>query len=117
MGLVNFTTVRLVEGFFEILHVSTGLPWWSTIALSTLILRLGFFPLLINNQKNVAKLMEIQPQIEGLMSEINEARDNKDRFTLAAKTEEMKQLYSNAGTTPFTHLLVPLIQMPFFIRS
>ena len=40
-------------------------------AVATSILRLGTFPLLVKNQKNVAKLMELQPQIEKLMEEIN----------------------------------------------
>ncbi|CAG8468821.1 16486_t:CDS:2 [Funneliformis caledonium] len=115
MGLVNFTPVGFVEGFFEMLHVSTGLPWWGTIALATFILRLGFFPILINHQRNVSKLVEIQPQIEKLMEKISEARNNRDQFTLYSKTEELKKLYSSVGTSPLTPLLFPLMQMPFFI--
>ncbi|CAI2178969.1 2222_t:CDS:2 [Funneliformis geosporum] len=115
MGLVNFTPVGFVEGFFEMLHVSTGLPWWGTIALATLILRLGFFPILISHQRNVSKLVEIQPQIEKLMEKISEARESRDQYTLLKRTEELKQLYSSVGTSPLTPLLFPLMQMPFFV--
>ncbi|RIA97729.1 60Kd inner membrane protein [Glomus cerebriforme] len=116
MGLANFTPVGLIEEFFEILHVSTGLPWWGTITLATLILRLGFFPLVIKNQKLVAKFTEIQPEAQKLMDQIKKARSKGDQYTLMNKTVELKQLYSdnniNSILSPF---LLPLIQMPFFI--
>ncbi|GES77086.1 mitochondrial inner membrane protein OXA1L [Rhizophagus clarus] len=114
MGLVNFTPVGLIEECFEILHVSTGLPWWGTITLATLILRIGLFPLLIKSQLNVAKLTKIQPKSQKLMEEIKRARVEGDQQTVMAKSVELKQLYLDNNISVLSPLL-PLIQMPIFV--
>ncbi|CAB5395655.1 unnamed protein product [Rhizophagus irregularis] len=93
MGLVNFTPVGLVEEFFEILHITTGLPWWGTITLATIILRLALFPLIIKSQLNIAKLTKIQPKSQKIMDQITKAREEGDQQTLMIKSVELKQLF------------------------
>ncbi|CAB4409812.1 unnamed protein product [Rhizophagus irregularis] len=115
MGLVNFTPVGLVEEFFEILHITTGLPWWGTITLATIILRLALFPLIIKSQLNIAKLTKIQPKSQKIMDQITKAREEGDQQTLMIKSVELKQLFLDNDLNMFSSSLLPLVQMPIFI--
>lgn len=115
MGLANFTPVGLIEEFFEILHVTTGLPWWGTITLATIILRLALFPLIIKGQLNIAKLTKIQPKSQKLMDQIRKAREEGDQQTLMIKSVELKQLFLDNDINMFSSSLLPLVQMPIFI--
>jgi YidC/Oxa1 family membrane protein insertase len=115
MGLSNFTPVGFIEELFEILHVTTGLPWWGTITLATIIIRIGLFPLLLKSQINIARLTKVQPKSEKLMEQIRKARSEGDQQTLMAKSIELKQLYSDNDINMFSSLTLPLVQTPIFI--
>ena len=41
----------LIESCIESLHSFTGLPWWGTITLGTVLLRVITFPLFLNSKK------------------------------------------------------------------
>lgn len=49
--------IRLIE----LLHTTTGMPYWSTIIMMTLLLRTLLFPMVIKTSKNVAKMTLMRP--------------------------------------------------------
>ncbi|KAG0279437.1 Mitochondrial inner membrane protein oxa1l, partial [Linnemannia exigua] len=56
MGLVNFSPVGALESVLEAVHISTGLPWWATIAATTVAIRTALVPFIVKLQGNTARL-------------------------------------------------------------
>ncbi|KAI8866940.1 hypothetical protein GQ42DRAFT_165163 [Ramicandelaber brevisporus] len=54
----------LFEQALEAVHVTTGLPWWATIATLTATIRFAVFPLVINTQRASAQMRYYAPEIE-----------------------------------------------------
>lgn len=58
----------------EMLHVDLGLEWWSTIVVTTIVLRLLTFPLMVKAQKNAAKMANNLPQMQAIQQKMTQAR-------------------------------------------
>ena len=61
---LNYRPVGLVQNCLEWLHIDASLPWWGSIMLTTLGVRIFLFPLIVKQMKNTAKLSAIRPEIE-----------------------------------------------------
>lgn len=60
----------LIERLLEVTHVYTGLPWWGTIVVATIAVRLVLFPLYVRASSNATKMSKIKPQIDELLQQI-----------------------------------------------
>lgn len=49
---------------FDVIHATTGLPWWGTIVAATFAMRILLFPITISSMKQTAKMTQIKPQLE-----------------------------------------------------
>ena len=115
MGLVHSTPVGLVESLLEAIHVYTGLPWWSTIVAFSIIVRVALLPLNIASARNVAKMAIVQPKIQALMEEVNEAKKRGDQAAMLAKSQETADIFRKAGVNPFKNFFIAAIQAPVMI--
>ncbi|WWC65822.1 uncharacterized protein I303_108444 [Kwoniella dejecticola CBS 10117] len=113
------------HGFFSIsgwftdaivgLHTTTGLPWWATIASITVAIRLALSPILISTQKHNVRLAAVNPQIQGLMERVKEAKEKNDIHAQALIGQAMRQLMKDHNVNPMRALLLPAIQLPIFL--
>eukprot|EP00058_Branchiostoma_floridae_P016403 XP_002601891.1 hypothetical protein BRAFLDRAFT_86369 [Branchiostoma floridae] len=56
--------VRLAMTLLEHVHLHTGLPWWATIVMTTVALRLGLtFPLAVYQAHVIARVEGLQPEL------------------------------------------------------
>ncbi|RUS17339.1 60Kd inner membrane protein-domain-containing protein [Endogone sp. FLAS-F59071] len=115
MGLVHSTPVGFLQAFLEAIHVWTGLPWWGTIVVATLIIRTSLVPFIINIQRNNARLMNINPEVQEHMKEINKAKVNQDVETMQRHSTELQGLFEKNQCHPIKSIYLPLIQMPIMI--
>ncbi|RYG65518.1 hypothetical protein EON64_11745, partial [archaeon] len=73
--------IGLVQGALVAAHDFTGLPWWSTIALSTVTLRIGLLPLVHQQSLVSRKLAKAMPELSLLVQlyrqKVGEARSMK----------------------------------------
>lgn len=93
----------------DYVHQFTGLNWWASIALTTLVIRGATVPLLINQLKATTKLAIIRPQMEQIKEEMQEGTG------VVEGQKRMKQLFNEHGVSPFTPLKGLFIQGPVFI--
>ncbi|XP_020285217.1 mitochondrial inner membrane protein OXA1L [Pseudomyrmex gracilis] len=115
IGLGGYSPVGLIESFMEFAHINYNLPWWGTIILGTVCVRLLLFPLVITSQKNMIKLSNHMPTIQELQTKMTEARQCGDHYESAkAATELMKFMQTN-NISVMKNFLVPLVQAPIFI--
>ncbi|XP_068232890.1 mitochondrial inner membrane protein OXA1L isoform X1 [Palaemon carinicauda] len=115
LGLGGWSPVGLIQSSLDFLHVSMGLPWWGSIALATVCIRLALFPLVIKSQKNAAKMNNNLPQLQILQMKMTEARNSGNQMEAARMAQEMMLFMKEKDISPLKNFLVPLAQAPIFI--
>jgi YidC/Oxa1 family membrane protein insertase len=87
-------------------HSLTG-NYGIDIILLTFLVKLGFFPLSNKSFKSMAKMRELQPQMERLREQYKEDREKLN--------QEMMELYRRYKINPLGGCLPMIVQMPVFI--
>ncbi|KAJ1977920.1 hypothetical protein H4R34_003394, partial [Dimargaris verticillata] len=115
MGLVNYTPAGAVQAFLEAVHVSTGLPWWGTIAVCTLLLRLFLFRIAVRNLSNTIRLHNLKPETERISYKIKHAKEMGDQAQLMSMGSELNNLFNKNKCHPASILGPTLLQAGVFI--
>lgn len=87
-------------------HSLTG-NYGIDIILLTILVKLGFFPLSNKSFKSMAKMRELQPQMERLREQYKEDREKLNQETM--------ELYRRYKINPLGGCLPMVVQMPVFI--
>ncbi|KAF9149583.1 Mitochondrial inner membrane protein oxa1l [Linnemannia schmuckeri] len=115
MGLVNFSPVGALETVLEAVHISTGLPWWATIAATTIMIRTALVPFIVKLQGNTARLHNVKPQLERLTENMKLAKETNDTAALARFSAQTQELFAKNDCNPLKSLMLPLLQAPVMI--
>ncbi|KAG0255772.1 Mitochondrial inner membrane protein oxa1l [Actinomortierella ambigua] len=115
MGLVNFSPVGFLETVLEAIHVSTALPWWATIAVTTVMIRTAMVPFMVKIQGNTARLHNVKPELDRLTENMRLAKESNDSQALARFSAETQELFKKHDCNPIKSLALPLIQAPVMI--
>ncbi|KAH0456430.1 hypothetical protein IEQ34_014337 [Dendrobium chrysotoxum] len=108
----SFLPVAALQHLIDAVHSFTGLNWWASIALTTVLIRGATVPLLVNQLKATMKLNTMRPEMEKLKEEMD---NNMNPETLQENQKRLKALFKKHGVTPFTPLKGVFIQGPVFI--
>lgn len=109
----NYTPIGWCVHYLDFLHSS--FPWWGSIAIGTLILRLAMFPFVVSAQKSAALMNEILPEQAILKEKMNKARMVGDTMEFARLSNESMTLFKRKGIKPIRAFLAPMAQMPVFV--
>ena len=114
LGLAsNYTPIGWCLHFLDFLH--SAFPWWGSIAVATLFLRLSVFPIIISSQRTAAKLNEVLPEQAKLKEKMNQARLVGDTVEFAKLANESHTLFNRHNVNPIKAMLAPLAQIPVFL--
>ena len=113
--LTGWSPVRLAQYFLEVMHVSTGLPWWATIAATTVVVRLALTPVVVRLQANAVKINNLRPEIDPLLKQVQEARRTGNTALATTVSARMMSLYQKHDCNPMKMVFMPFIQIPIFI--
>ncbi|KAL9302992.1 Mitochondrial inner membrane protein OXA1 [Arabidopsis thaliana] len=105
--------VAALQHLIDAVHSFTGLNWWASIALTTVLIRGVTIPILLNQLKATYKLNVLRPQLEELRQEMSTKA--QDPEAMAEGQRRMQLLFKEHGVTPFTPLKGLIIQGPIFI--
>lgn len=109
IGLAQgFGPTALMEKYLELTHVYSGLPWWSTIVVATVIGRIFLFPLYMSASANAAKLSKIKPEMDILLRDMKTAESNQEKYVLM---QDRKKLMKDNDVTMYKQIY-PLMQLP-----
>jgi len=97
----------------EFCHVSTQLPWWGSIILLTVILRVALFPLMLKTTRNISVLPYIADKQKALMEETKKARLSGELVEMRKATMKLLALYKQWGYSPFMSFW-GILQIPIF---
>jgi len=115
LGLCNWTPVGAVQEFLELVSISTGLPWWGTIALATVVIRTALLPVVIKLQRNTTLLQRIKPEMDIISAKLKRAKEDNDHYAVQATTYEMQTLLNKHGAKLGWMFAAPLLQAPVMI--
>ena len=102
----------------QYLHDNVVANYGWCIVLTTLLIRLVFFPLTHKGQKSMTKMQELNPKVQAIRAKYKpKMRDKQGKPNVEAQrqmNEEVMGLYKQAGVNPASGCLPLLLQMPVF---
>ncbi|KAJ3093213.1 Mitochondrial inner membrane protein oxa1l [Quaeritorhiza haematococci] len=114
LGLCANTPVGLAQRLLEAIYVTTGLPWWATIAFTTVLIRMALFPIIVKIQRTAAVMHNLRPLTEPINEEAARLRKDGDMNGALRKSQELQEIFKKHNVSPFTMGLT-LVQVPIFI--
>ncbi|KZC12980.1 Mitochondrial inner membrane protein OXA1L, partial [Dufourea novaeangliae] len=115
IGLGGYSPVGLVQSALEWVHISCDLPWWQTIVVSTLCIRLLLFPLVILGQRHLANTQKYLPEVQKIQSKMTTARQLGDQYEAAMYGQELYKFMKEKNVNPLKSVFITLLQAPVFI--
>lgn len=105
--------IAALQHLIDYVHIQTGLPWWLSIAATTLSIRIMLLPVLVYQMKATARLTLLRPELERITNSIKES--GYDPKVTEVNQARMKALFQKHKTNPFTPLMGAFLQAPIFI--
>lgn len=115
VGLGGWSPSGMVQQLLDILHASTGLPWWATIAISTMVVKICLLPLTIKGQKSSIHMNNHLPQMQHLQAKMTEARNTGNQLEAARIANELVVFMKEKNVNPLKSMIIPMAQAPVFI--
>jgi len=114
LGLGHGWPSGWAQSFMEMLHIDVGLPWWQTICITGVCMRILVFPIMVIAQRNMVNMNEHQPTMQKLQVQAQMAsiRGNHDEATFANSALNNYMLVNNCH--PFKTILPIMSQAIFF---
>lgn len=107
----SYIIMQLVDG----IHTLGGVPYWGSIVLLTIGIRVVLSPLAVKSVQNAARMGAVRP----IMQKVTEANEknpnNNDPRVQLAFQKEVKQLWITHKVNPLSAVAMPLAQIPIFI--
>lgn len=101
-----------LTNLLEFVGTHTGLPWWGTIAVTTIALRLLISPINVAGQKNAIRLGNIQPQMKRNMDDIKHYKAAGDQMQMQKAVMATQKLLRDNNCNPFKSLVPIAFQLP-----
>lgn len=114
-GLGGSTPSGWVQSLLEWVHLTTGLPWYATIGITVIAVRMMLLPVMVGGISNNARLARIQPQLMSNIASIKKAQQDGNTLQVHKLQLATRQLFEDNKCGPLRGLMLPLIQMPLFI--
>ena len=115
LGLGGYSPTGLIQSSLEFIHNNAHLPWWASIAVATVTLRLLLFPLAVRMQVNAAKIANINPYAQKIHKRMVAYRNIGNKVAEAQEASKLMTIYKQHGVNPIKTLFVmPFLQVPIF---
>lgn len=115
VGLGGWSPSGIVQQLLDFLHASTGLPWWATIAISTVVVKICLLPLVIKGQRNSIHMNNHLPQMQHLQAKMTEARNMGNQLEAARIANDLMVFMKEKNVNPLKSMIIPMAQAPVFI--
>ena len=114
-GIGGTGFIGRTQELLEWTHVTTGLPWYLTIGVVVIGIRILLLPILVKGMASNARFAHIQPTMMGNIQKIKRAKEEGDMVEVQRVQLATKQLLTDNNCHPLKGLIPPLVQMPLFI--
>lgn len=115
IGLGGYSPIGLLQNSLEFMHVSTGLPWWASIAITTVLIRGMMTPVVIISQRNAAKMANIGPQMAEYNAQMADAKQLGDAHAVTQARQNLQLLMKRTNCNPMKSMAVMIVSAPVFV--
>jgi len=115
LGLASWWPSGRMQYFMETLHISLELDWWQAIVVSTVLMRLLMFPVVVISQRNMANMANNSPKMMVIQDKMTDARKRGDHFESAQLGQELQKFMKAKGINPLKNAVPLLLQVPVFM--
>jgi len=115
LGLASWWPSGRMQYLMENLHIGMELEWWQTIVVSTVLMRLLMFPVVVLAQRNMANMANNSPQMGVIQEKMTDARKRGDMLESAQLGQELQQFMKKKGINPLKNAVPLLLQAPVFM--
>ncbi|TVY49361.1 Mitochondrial inner membrane protein [Lachnellula occidentalis] len=88
-----------MEWVLEHVHVLTGTPWWVSIAITSLLVRVALFKLYVNAADNGARMASCGPLTAPITAKMKEAQTRGDNTAVLKYYTEISAIQKKAGAS------------------
>ena len=110
LGLGGYSPVGLLQSSMELIHNTTGLPWWGAILVSTLCIRVLFLPVNFYLQKHAIRTHNVQPLIHKMKERQQVYMLAKNLDMANYERSKMNAIFKEHGVRPILGLMPMLFQ-------
>ncbi|KAJ2826838.1 hypothetical protein FBU31_003334 [Coemansia sp. 'formosensis'] len=114
-GLDTYLPTRIVEYALEYLFVTTGLPWWATIALMVLAVRASLFPIALWSHRHQVAVNQVAPDLKLLTDQQKAAAMAGDTVKSMRMMQDVQTFQKKHNIRPFSAAIGNLTTLPFMI--
>eukprot|EP00123_Amoebidium_parasiticum_P001219 comp12260_c0_seq1/m.7069 comp12260_c0_seq1/g.7069 ORF comp12260_c0_seq1/g.7069 comp12260_c0_seq1/m.7069 type:complete len:316 (-) comp12260_c0_seq1:938-1885(-) len=119
--------VLFMQDCIVVVHETTHLPWWASIALTTVGLRGAVtLPLTVYQQKVVARLEALTPELGKWIETLKHhvaltsrraglSYEEMEKRLQVEANKKRRELYRTHKTYPYQAMLVPWVQLPIWV--
>lgn len=111
LGLTGWSPAGIVRWSFELLQVSSGMPWFYTIIAGTFLWRMIILPVNIMNLRNSSRLLPYTDQLQAMTAEWKSV-NTSDRLALQRISLKRQKIYEQAGARVLPSIIMPFVQIP-----
>jgi len=115
LGLASWWPSGRMQYLMEQIHLYLDIPWWGSIMLTAVLLRIVVFPTVVWAQRNAAKMNDVAPQMQVLQEKMTEAKARGDVYEQSVLGGELQQFMKKHDVSPFKNFYPILMQAPFFM--
>lgn len=99
----------ILARLLEAVHVYSGLPWWGTITVVAIGVRLAMVPLYLKSSDATARMSAAKPELDAITEEMKEQRENPNATTVML--QKRGQIMKKYGVKT-RYMLAPVLQIP-----
>ncbi|KAJ2458739.1 Mitochondrial inner membrane protein oxa1l, partial [Coemansia sp. RSA 2424] len=114
-GLDTYLPTRLVEYALEYVFVTTGLPWWATIALMVVGFRAAIFPISLWSHRYQVALNQVAPDLKLLTEKQKAAAMSGDTVGSMRMMRDIQTFQREHNIKPMRAAIGNIATLPFMI--
>ncbi|KFY07764.1 hypothetical protein V492_06842 [Pseudogymnoascus sp. VKM F-4246] len=99
-----------VEWLLEHTHVYCDTPWWASIAITAVLIRVAFLKLYIDAADNGARMARCAPQTKPLTAKMMDFQRNNNQAAAMAVRRDLAVIHQRAGVKVWKSML-PMVQI------
>jgi len=107
----------LILAAIENLHMSAQIPYWHTIVLLTIGMRLALFPMGVKMAQSSARMAAVRPLLTAVTDAMKRDPQGNSASRKKQYSEQSKALLKQYEVNPFLSLAMPIIQLPIFMSA
>lgn len=104
MGLGSWWPSGRVQVILDYLHTGLDLPWWGSILIATIGMRVMVFPIVIRAQKNMANLLNNSEKMQDFQERMTDARNRGDQLEAMKVGKAMLAFQEQKGINPLKNI-------------